>query len=736
MDLIVSLDQAAAQDPSLTGGKGAALAKLAGSGFPVPPGMCVTIPAYRRFLNQAGLKERILREVKRKDPGDTRWEEMWDASLRIRNLFLTASMSPGLEGELTDTLKTAFGATPVAVRSSSAAEDASRTSFAGLHESFLNVSGHESILRHVRLVWASLWSDGALLYQEELGLDVEADAMAVVIQPLISGESSGVAFGVDPTDRSRGVIEAVYGLNKGLVDGDVEPDRWLIGRDDGMIRDHYQPVRDRRATLTAGGVTISPLVGDGKAAPLTEAQVSQVWSAVVKCEQLFGSPQDVEWTFAGNTLTILQSRPITTTADEPAQRGSKAWNLGLKGSLHRLKELRERIEQVHFPAMEREAGDLARVDLSALDDEALADELMQRTGIFRKWSDIYWDEFIPMAHGVRLFGQVYNDVMGPDDPFEFVKLFHRAPLISTQRNAALMELASEIRKDPALASSLEKGAIPEGHPGFTRLLDLFLEEYGDLSWGEHRLADDREGLFRLLATLAASSRSAGRVEVNGALVDRLAQEFTAAYPGGPEEAGELLELARASWRMRDDDNIFLGRIKGQLLTAVREARGRLEEGKGEGTNHPALEKVAWILDDPGGEGKGSGMKPPDSELDRVRPRQILGQPAAAGTARGLARIVSGLGDLSSFRAGEVLVCDAIDPNMTVLIPVAAAVVERRGGMLIHGAIIAREYGIPCVTGIPDVTRLIHTGDEVTVDGHLGIVIVHKRSGVQGEDRRK
>jgi pyruvate,water dikinase len=408
MDLIVSLDQAAAQDPSLTGGKGAALAKLAGSGFPVPPGMCVTIPAYRRFLNQAGLKERILREVKRKDPGDTRWEEMWDASLRIRNLFLTASMSPGLEGELTDTLKTAFGATPVAVRSSSAAEDASRTSFAGLHESFLNVSGHESILRHVRLVWASLWSDGALLYQEE----VEADAMAVVIQPLISGESSGVAFGVDPTDRSRGVIEAVYGLNKGLVDGDVEPDRWLIGRDDGMIRDHYQPVRDRRATLTAGGVTISPLVGDGKAAPLTEAQVSQVWSAVVKCEQLFGSPQDVEWTFAGNTLTILQSRPITTTADEPAQRGSKAWNLGLKGSLHRLKELRERID----------------VDLSALDDEALADELMQRTGIFRKWSDIYWDEFIPMAHGVRLFGQVYNDVMGPDDPFEFVKALPPGPL--------------------------------------------------------------------------------------------------------------------------------------------------------------------------------------------------------------------------------------------------------------------------------------------------------------------
>ncbi|MGA9233511.1 MAG: PEP-utilizing enzyme, partial [Desulfobacterales bacterium] len=67
--------------------------------------------------------------------------------------------------------------------------------------------------------------------------------------------------------------------------------------------------------------------------------------------------------------------------------------------------------------------------------------------------------------------------------------------------------------------------------------------------------------------------------------------------------------------------------------------------------------------------------------------------------------------------------DAVDPNMTFVVPLAAAVVERRGGMLIHGAIIAREYGLPCVTGIPDATTLVQTGDEVTVDGYLGIVTV-------------
>jgi pyruvate,water dikinase len=67
------------------------------------------------------------------------------------------------------------------------------------------------------------------------------------------------------------------------------------------------------------------------------------------------------------------------------------------------------------------------------------------------------------------------------------------------------------------------------------------------------------------------------------------------------------------------------------------------------------------------------------------------------------------------------VCDAVDPNITFVVPLAAAVVERRGGMLIHGAIIAREYGLPFITGIPDATTLIQTGEEITVDGYLGIV---------------
>ena len=101
----------------------------------------------------------------------------------------------------------------------------------------------------------------------------------------------------------------------------------------------------------------------------------------------------------------------------------------------------------------------------------------------------------------------------------------------------------------------------------------------------------------------------------------------------------------------------------------------------------------------------------------------MGQPASAGWASGPAKVVQEPEDLFEFQNGEVLVCDAIDPNMTFIVPLAAAIVERWGGMLIHGAIIAREHGIPCVTGVPEAAVLISTGEMVSVDGDLGLVTV-------------
>jgi pyruvate,water dikinase len=100
---------------------------------------------------------------------------------------------------------------------------------------------------------------------------------------------------------------------------------------------------------------------------------------------------------------------------------------------------------------------------------------------------------------------------------------------------------------------------------------------------------------------------------------------------------------------------------------------------------------------------------------------IKGWAASMGIARGKARVITSPDRLYEFQKGEVLVCDALDPNMTFVAPLASAIVERRGGMLVHGAIIAREYGFPCVTGIPDATRRFQDGDFLVVDGFRGEV---------------
>ena len=194
------------------------------------------------------------------------------------------------------------------------------------------------------------------------------------------------------------------------------------------------------------------------------------------------------------------------------------------------------------------------------------------------------------------------------------------------------------------------------------------------------------------------------------------------YRPSKKEAVDLLDLARSSYRLRDDDNIYLGRIEAQLLSAVKEAKFRVESFERRGTRKSELDDLKSVIQD---FDYGNDHRKVSVEKNEygsmVSPRQLVGQPAGPGLSRGKARVIRHHLDLQDFKNAEILVCDSVDPNMTFVIPLAAGVVERRGGMLIHGAIIAREYGLPCVTGIPDATSLIRTGDEITVDGYLGIV---------------
>ena len=723
MSFIIPLNQISGSDRHRVGGKSYALATMAARGFRVPEAISITTGAYDRFVDATGLRERILLELHRKDFKDMRWEEIWDAALRIRNMFLTMPIPQELSAILREAVEHVFLNQPVVVRSSAPGEDSAKASFAGLHESYVNVLGPERILDHVKKVWASLWSDAALLYRQELGLDVETSTMAVVVQEIVVGERSGVVFGKNPNDPNQAVIESVHGLNQGLVDGTVEPDRWVLDRETGRIITHTPGQRDRGVVPSHEGIRLE-LLSSGKSqqSPLTEKEVADVFALARRAENLFGAAQDVEWTFRGDVLYALQARPIT----KPSGRSSedqRPWYLSLRRSLENLKNLRSKIEGELIPAMGDEGSRLARQDVTALSDQALADEIARREAIQDHWVKVYWREFIPFAHGTRLFGQVYNDTMRPSDPYEFVDLLGDTEMVSVARNRSLEEMADMVREDPDLRELLRQrrfGALDEG---FLKKLDGFVERFEDLSCGTNQCFQGRDTIVQIVLEIASRPKKTG--ETRWKNTASLTAAFLSHFHGGElDEAEELLDLARASYRLRDDDNIYLGKIEGQLLAAAGEGKRRLEK-RLPSAEDLSPKEVARALRDPAyvppsriGEEKGG-------ESFRVKPRQLVGQPAGAGVSKGMARVILEPPDLLEFKAGEILVCDALDPNMTFVVPLASGIVERRGGMLIHGAIIAREYGLPCVTGIPDATLLIQTGDLITVDGYLGIVVIEK-----------
>jgi phosphoenolpyruvate synthase/pyruvate phosphate dikinase len=720
------LQKVTSRDRARFGGKCSALAGLAGKGFRVPDAVCIDSSLYRDFVTQTGLVRKIHFELHRKRFEEMRWEEIWDAALRIRNMFATTEIPAAVRDSITPVIESAFGETPVAVRSSAAMEDSAETSFAGLHESYVNIAGTASILEHIKLVWASLWSDKALLYRQELGLDVEASVMSVVVQELVAGDASGVVFSHDPLDASRSVIEAVYGLNQALVDGTVEPDRWLLDRETGAVISHHAAERSRKMVTDPGGVRLIALEGQARGTPpLQEDDITKILEVALKAAEIFGRPQDVEWTIRAGEVYLLQSRPITAGAKNGEDK--RTWYLTLTRSFENLKALRERIEGEIIPGMEADATSMAEIDPDRLSDEELAAEIKRRGKIHGKWLKAYSEECIPFAHGMRLFGQVYNDVVKPEDPYQFMDLLSAASTIGLERNRMLDKMASVVRDDESLARDLAAGALPEQGSRFQILLEDYLARFGGLAViGSPDKPGSDPGSMTTRLVLEFARRPALDDTGRRSHRDMLQKTFLESFPEDRRGfATELLDLARASYKWRDDDNIYLAGIEAQLsraLDAGRARRGRTPELAVASLEEEIMAKTAAP----------SGLIPRTTRTfrigskgelpSRIRARQLTGQPAGPGLATGKARVI-GTENLFDFKAGEVLVCDAIEPEITFIVPLAAGIVERRGGMLIHGAIIAREYGIPCVTGVPDAARLISTGDTVTVDGYLGIVIL-------------
>ncbi|GLI56108.1 hypothetical protein PM10SUCC1_16220 [Propionigenium maris DSM 9537] len=682
--MIIPIDRATPEDAPFIGGKGATLTRLTSLGYKVPRGFCISTQTYRKFIEATGLNHKINAELGRRDLDSMRWEELWDTSLRIRNLFNVTPLPEEIRTLLLKEIRR--WPLPLVVRSSAPGEDSGSSSFAGLHESYVDIRKEEEVLEKIKLVWSSLWSDSALLYRREMDLNIYRSSMGVVVQEMISGEVSGVAFSKNPLDgREEIIIEAVEGLNQKLVDGEVEPSRWIIDKGSNSVDTSTQAIE------------VSPL--------LSREDLETLSATIRKLEDELNFPIDLEWTLRGGTLYILQVRPITSISpseeSNPWERGDKRpWYRSLTLTFSALKNLRKHIEEEIFPRMKEAASYLEGVDLDEMTQEELREEIVRREGLYTKWRNIYWRDLIPFAHGVRLFAKVYNDTMKPRDPYEFTRLLSSGDLISLKRNQELRELISHIDNHPKTRDALVSKQLDDLDSNFRNRLEGFLRKYEPSTFKGEKIFSGNNNFIEFLL-----NSSKGFSERTFSSSKELEEEFLSRFYS--DEGEKILEVARASWKFRDDDNLYLGRIETGVLEA---------------TNYMA-KKFGWT-----GDLKSSSLHSPyapqsEYKNSQISVRRFTGQPASPGIGSGKARIISSPREIFQFKRGEVLICDALDPNMTFIVPLASAIVEQRGGMLIHGAIIAREYGIPCVTGVVEAVESIKPGDYIIVDGYSGTVSI-------------
>jgi len=318
--LVMPLRRVLDMDVPRVGGKGAKLGAtaevVARAGGEVPPGLALTVDAYRQFLRDAGIADKLERVAA--DP-DLSPEER---SARARKLIMDAPLRAdrGVGKAILEALKAEnLEGVMLAVRSSAVDEDGAEAAFAGAGDTHLYVKPEE-LLPHVKEIWASLWNPRAMLYRETKGLTTKNLAQAVVVQAMVDSEVSGVAFTQDPVtgDSSRMIVNAAFGLGEGVVSGRVAPDQYVVGK--ALGREVLPAmVSDKKLAIVRGKDGVG--TEEHRMPPewrrrrsLTPSKLEKLNKVALALESHFGYALDIEFGFVGDKLYILQARPVTNNA--------------------------------------------------------------------------------------------------------------------------------------------------------------------------------------------------------------------------------------------------------------------------------------------------------------------------------------------------------------------------------------------------------------------------------------
>jgi phosphohistidine swiveling domain-containing protein len=297
---------------SPVGGKARALAELQQAELPIPPWFVVLPDAFTASLTSD--QQTALRSAQ-------------DAET-VRAIVASVSPSASVAAAIRQAAAEIAQMGEFAVRSSALGEDSAEYSFAGQLESFLFVQP-DQLAEYVARVWRSGFGERLIAYRKEAGLPLLPQAPAVVIQAVIEGEVSGVAFSADPVSGRRGiaVVTAAPGLGGAVVSGETNTDTWRVDRTGRIVETNIasKQFAQRRDPHAPEGIATVALGGEEMTRPaLDDALVLEVAELARKTASFFGRPQDIEWTFGGGRLFLLQSRPITGLASKVDPDGVRA----------------------------------------------------------------------------------------------------------------------------------------------------------------------------------------------------------------------------------------------------------------------------------------------------------------------------------------------------------------------------------------------------------------------------
>lgn len=672
MNFTVFFNDLKKSDTDIAGGKGASLGEMTNAGIPVPEGFVVTAQTFDEFLKETDLNVEI--DAILDDVDHNAVHTVEDASAKIQALILKAEMPDNIKESIEKSfneLSTEF----VAVRSSATAEDGLDHAWAGQLDSHLNITKDE-VVEHVQKCWSSLFTPRAIFYRFEKDLHKTNISVAVVVQKMVNSEKSGIAFSVHPVteDRNQIIIEAGLGLGEAIVSGQITPDSYVVEKDSRNILDINVNTQNKALYRKENGGNEWKDLSDEEAnrQVLTEEQIKELSELIIKIENHYNLPQDIEWAYENGKFYIVQSRPITT----------------LSGSATNTDESTEDFQQLFQ----------VRGNVSVLLSSLFINHY-KHLEVLVYFSGSIWKSLLPKHVMVKTL----------DEGLELYKDKEKYEQFKEDLEKSYKE-AQDFFKDVLKKNELTKDDV-EKYLYLASRYFLFYQKteffYTDKAYEKQDEFPEIKENFKTFEEFKLKGRKylnslifEGNCYLNQ-LVNKLSEQLNV-------PAKDLHLYTIEDIKILFDDS----RLSSGELEQRREAF--LMEGKGESVEYlwgnDAREKIAEF----------------EKESD---PFHLKGKVAYRGKAKGRAKVFNFTMDqfdelhkwINEMEEGQILVAESTAPEIISACKKASAIITNQGGMMSHAAIVARELKVPCIVGTGNATELIRNGQEIEVDADRGVV---------------